>query len=385
MREVNATLVVDLGNSETRVMVQSGVGRNGLVRQRMSLVSNKYASLRDDYVIPETYTEENSSVLHTEDGELFANGLLVDREFSVAPLRPTNLEKKHESKVTMITIQRAFLEGYRMLAQMYRTGMSNLDVTWKVVYLLPPNDISEGAKVLYDKIVGLKTLEFLLPEFSVELKIEGAKVYPEGFAAYIGTLMRRGKVVNEEFAGLLQSTTLIVDIGAGTTDFFVVEGMDTIDSTKSTIQIGGNNVTASLRQKLASAGLNLTDKIIEKGVHTGYVKDGAKTIKVIPALIAAKQDTASVLLGSIISYLESANYNIRTIENLLVVGGGSIASEVEGVKSLSEYVVDRLKDFAPNIQLVDLPKEYKGEDATGSELNPRLLNILGAGVLAEMG
>ena len=93
MREVNATLVVDLGNSETRVMVQSGVGRNGLVRQRMSLVSNKYASLRDDYVIPETYTEENSSVLRTEDGELFANGLLVDREFSVAPLRPTNLEK----------------------------------------------------------------------------------------------------------------------------------------------------------------------------------------------------------------------------------------------------------------------------------------------------
>ena len=101
--------------------------------------------------------------------------------------------------------------------------------------------------------------------------------------------------------------------------------------------------------------------------------------------MAAKQDTASVLLGSIISYLESANYNIRTIENLLVVGGGSIPSDIEGVKSLSEYVVERLKDFAPNIQLVNLPKEYKGEDTTGGELNPRLLNILGAGVLAEMG
>ena len=165
----------------------------------------------------------------------------------------------------------------------------------------------------------------------------------------------------------------------------MVEGMDTIDSTKSTIQIGGNNVTASLRQRMASAGLSLTDKVIEKGVRTGYVKDGAKTIKVVKALVAAKQDTASVLLGSIISYLESANYNIRTIENLLVVGGGSIPSDIEGVKSLSEYVVERLKDFAPNIQLVNLPKEYKGEDTTGGELNPRLLNILGAGVLAEMG
>ena len=130
MREVNATLIVDLGNSETRVMVQSGLGRNGLVRQRMSLVSNKYASLREGYEVPETYTEENSSILRTKDGELFANGLLVEREFSVAPLRPTNLEKKHESKVTMITIQRAFLEGYKLLSQMYRTSMSNLDVTW---------------------------------------------------------------------------------------------------------------------------------------------------------------------------------------------------------------------------------------------------------------
>ena len=76
-------------------------------------------------------------------------------------------------------------------------------------------------------------------------------------------------------------------------------------------------------------------------------------------------------------------FPLQTVENLLVVGGGSIPSDIEGVESLSTYLVNRLKEFSPNIELVPLPKEYKGEDSTGAETNPRLLNILGAGVLSE--
>lgn len=385
MKEVNATLVIDLGNSETRVLVQSGIGRNGLVRQRLNLVSNNFAPIFEGYVVPENYSEEDTVIFKTPDGEVFANGLLVEREFSTMAIRPTAMEKKHTSKVTMLTIQRAFYEGYKMLSEMYRCSIRNLDVTWKVSYLLPPNDIESGGQVLYDKIMKLGHLEFIMPEFSVDLNIESAKVFPEGFAAYIGTIMRRGRNINDEFSHLLSSTTLIVDIGAGTTDFFIVEGMDTIDSTKATIQVGGNDVTSALRQLLIRSGINLPESVVEEGIRSGKVKDGANSIDVIPGIIRAKQSTGYKLIRDIISYLENANYSIRTVENLLVVGGGSLPSDIEGVKSLSEYVVDRLKDFAPNISLVSMPKEYKGEDVTGAELNPRLLNILGAGVLSEVG
>ena len=73
------------------------------------------------------------------------------------------------------------------------------------------------------------------------------------------------------------------------------------------------------------------------------------------------------------------------IENLLVVGGGSLASKVEGVESLSTYLVNRLKDFAPNIELVTFEEKFNDYGEQLPETNPRLLNILGAGVLAERG
>lgn len=383
MKQINATLIVDLGNSETRVMVQSGVGRSGLVKQRLSSVSNQFAPIPDGYTIPETYTSENTTIFQTEDGEVFANGLLVEREFQMMALRPTAIQKKQESKVSMLTIQRAFLEGYLLLSKMYRCSPDSLDVTWKVTYLLPPNDIEHGGKILYDKITGLKSINFSMPSVSADLKIEGATVFPEGFAAYVGTLMRRGRVVNEEFKYLLSSTTLVVDIGAGTTDFFVIKGMETIDSTKSTTQIGGNNVIAYVRQGLIKNGITLPESVIEEGVRTGFVKDGSRTMGIAKGISQAKDFVAYSLINEITSYFEGNQFPLRTIENLLVVGGGSIPSEIEGVESLANYLVNRLKEFSPNIELVPLPKEYNGEDESGAETNPRLLNILGAGVLSE--
>lgn len=385
MKVIDATLVVDLGNSETRVLVQSGVGRSGLVRQRLSTVSNQFAPLAEGYNPPEVYTEENTSIFKTEDGETFANGLLVEREFQMMAIRPTAIQKKQESKVSMLTIQRAFMEGYKLLGEVYRCSVKSLDVTWKVTYLLPPNDIELGGKMLYEKITGLKHLNFIMPDFQVDLKIDGAKVFPEGFAAYIGTLMRKGRVVNEDFKYLLNSTTLVVDIGAGTTDFFVVKGTETVDSTKSTTQIGGNNVIAFVRQGLIRKGITLPESVVEEGIRTGKVKDGSKVLNIAAGVAQSKDRVAYNLINEITSYFEANMFPLRTIENLLVVGGGSIPSEIEGVESLSTYLVNRLKEFSPNIELVPLPKEYLGKDETGSEMNPRLLNILGAGVLSEMG
>ena len=91
------------------------------------------------------------------------------------------------------------------------------------------------------------------------------------------------------------------------------------------------------------------------------------------------------MIDGLTSYLEGNGYPVRSIENLLVVGGGSLASQVEGVESLSTYLVDRLKDFAPNIELVTFQENLDEDGNQEVETNPRLLNVLGAGVLAEKG
>lgn len=385
MKIVDANIVIDMGNSETRVLVQSGIGRSGLIKQQLTTVSNIFSQISPDYEVPENYSEEDTVVFETADGEFYANGLLVEREFSMSALRPTALDPKPTSKVTMLTIQRAFLEGYRLLSNMYRCSLKSLDVTWNVTFLLPPNDIATGAKTLYGRIKGLEEINFTLPNFSTKLKINSVKAYPEGFAAYIGTVMRRGRIVSETHRHLLTSKTLVVDIGAGTTDFFVIEGMETIDSTRLTLPYGGNNIIARVKQALLSKNIQLPNKEIEKGVIEGKIKDGRNVINLAKSLAIFKTEVANTLIDGLTSYLEGNGYPVRSIENLLVVGGGSLASQVEGVESLSTYLVDRLKDFAPNIELVTFQENLDEDGNQEVETNPRLLNVLGAGVLAEKG
>ena len=385
MKIIDANIVIDMGNSETRVLVQSGIGRSGLIKQQLTTVSNIFSQISPDYEVPENYSEEDTVVFETADGEFYANGLLVEREFSMSALRPTALDPKPTSKVTMLTIQRAFLEGYRLLSNMYRCSLKSLDVTWNVTFLLPPNDIATGAKTLYGRIKGLEEINFTLPNFSTKLKINSVKAYPEGFAAYIGTVMRRGRIISDTHKHLLSSKTLVVDIGAGTTDFFVIEGMETIDSTRLTLPYGGNNIIARVKQALLSKNIQLPNKEIEKGVIKGKIKDGRNVINLAKSLAIFKTEVANTLIDGLTSYLEGNGYPVRSIENLLVVGGGSLASQVEGVESLSTYLVDRLKDFAPNIELVTFQENLDEDGNQEVETNPRLLNVLGAGVLAEKG
>lgn len=385
MKIVDANIVIDMGNSETRVLVQSGIGRSGLIKQQLTTVSNIFSQISPDYEVPENYSEEDTVVFETADGEFYANGLLVEREFSMSALRPTALDPKPTSKVTMLTIQRAFLEGYRLLSNMYRCSLKSLDVTWNVTFLLPPNDIATGAKTLYGRIKGLEEINFTLPNFSTKLKINSVKAYPEGFAAYIGTVMRRGRIISDTHKHLLSSKTLVVDIGAGTTDFFVIEGMETIDSTRLTLPYGGNNIIARVKQALLSKNIQLPNKEIEKGVIEGKIKDGRNVINLAKSLAIFKTEVANTLIDGLTSYLEGNGYPVRSIENLLVVGGGSLASQVEGVESLSTYLVDRLKDFAPNIELVTFQENLDEDGNQEVETNTRLLNVLGAGVLAEKG
>ena len=385
MKIVDANIVIDMGNSETRVLVQSGIGRSGLIKQQLTTVSNIFSQISPDYEVPENYSEEDTVVFETADGEFYANGLLVEREFSMSALRPTALDPKPTSKVTMLTIQRAFLEGYRLLSNMYRCSLKSLDVTWNVTFLLPPNDIATGAKTLYGRIKGLEEINFTLPNFSTKLKIISVKAYPEGFAAYIGTVMRRGRIISDTHKHLLTSKTLVVDIGAGTTDFFVIEGMETIDSTRLTLPYGGNNIIARVKQALLSKNIQLPNKEIEKGVIEGKIKDGRNVINLAKSLAIFKTEVANTLIDGLTSYLEGNGYPVRSIENLLVVGGGSLASQVEGVESLSTYLVNRLKDFAPNIELVTFQDNVDEDGNQEVETNPRLLNVLGAGVLAEKG
>lgn len=378
MVQGKANLVVDLGNSETRVLTMFGVTQKGDRRHRLSILDNRYADVPNDYKVSDDYSEENTTIFYMDNG-YWCNGKLCEDEFSVFAIRPTAQEKKYESDVTRLTLRRAFLQGLMDLSDIANAGISALDVDWDVTVLLPPGDLGAGAAKIADMVKEIKGIRFVMPEVEKEIKINSVKVMPEGFCAFISVLMDLNSDVREDYKYLLEGSTLLFDIGAGTTDIVVVKDGHPIDNTRTTVEIGGNNVHQKVRNLLREKyDLTLPERTVRVGVERGFVKDGSKRIDLVDMIADAQNDVAKTFISEAKSFFERTQYPVRTIENLLICGGGAEESKVDGVEPIGRYLFEYMKRLSPNISNVELPC---GKD--GEKVSPRLLNIYGAGTLSK--
>ena len=187
MVEGKAKLVIDLGNSETRVITQFG-GKSVL-----TVLPNMVSDLTDGAVATfmksEDYNEETSRIFEYK-GVNYCNGELCEKEFGVTAMTPTALLKKYDTLISELNIQNAFRQGFESVSRIANCDMQSVDVEWDVTVLLPPEDIEIGSKVISKKIQGMKTLNFKMPELVKVLDVLSVKVLPEGFAAFIGILFK---------------------------------------------------------------------------------------------------------------------------------------------------------------------------------------------------
>ena len=146
--------------------------------------------------------------------------------------------------------------------------------------------------------------------------------------------------------------------------------------------IGGNNIHSRVRRELSNEGIYLTDEVLREGVTTGYVWSGSRKIDIIPYIERAKDAVSYQLVDSVQEFFESSMINTRTIANVLVCGGGAEESDNPNIRSLSSYIYTYMKKIAPDIKIVEIPSTVKS-DGSLEKISPRLLNILGAGILAD--
>lgn len=379
-----AVLVVDLGNSETRVITKFGTTQKGNPRWKLRNLSNRYNiipdSKVDQYLTGGVYTSEKSKIFNMG-GTYYSSGELCDVEFGSTAVRPTALEKKYDSLVSKLTLNTAFCVGYEMISEMTNSDMSSVCVEWDVVLLLPPDDIELGAKKLADMVRSITQVNFKMPELSKEVKVNKVNIFPEGFAALISVLFESKNKVREEYKYLLEPdvTTLICDIGAGTTDFVLARGSNVVSSSRFTREIGGNNVHQRVRRLLKERGIALSDSAVRLGCERGYVKSGASKKSIIDELSTAKRDVSRQLVDAVQEFFENNMMPILGINNILVVGGGAESSEEKGIDPISMYIIDFMKRLSPDINLVEIP-EVEIDGVT--RRSPRLLNIIGAAILA---
>lgn len=404
MIQGNATLVVDLGNSSTKGMVLFGKdSQTGKFRERSFDLSNQFAIVSPDYEVPSDYSDTTSTVL-TIDAEVngkpvkgtFCNGEVQQKEKPTGILRPTATRKKYELDTTALSFELAFLYGYKAIMDMQRVSdFSQLDITWKVVTLLPPGDIDGGKEKIEEIIKSIKSINTSYPVCNLPVNIERIAVLPEGYCAYIAVVYDKGHVYRPDYKFLNNETVIVFDVGAGTTDCMLVSEGKLVQTSRLTVGKGGNNVFQIVKRDLELQGLTLDDSDIQRGVIKGFVKDGSKKIPIDDIVNKAKSEVASIIIEEFTGYLERTDIKVRSIGYVLVCGGGSMNdSDCEEIKPLSEGLVNNFKELSPNVSLIDIPTHVVSKvDETNEDgvckkveekISPRDLNLIGASILAEL-
>lgn len=398
MNQGKATLVLDFGNSETRGILLFGRdATTGKLRERAFRLSNRFNEVEEGFVLPQDYDEETSTVLRVEGtangavvSGMYVNGEVQQKEYNVAPIRPSAIEKKYNAITTVMSYELAVLHAYKAIQRMLRTSsITELDITWDIVVLLPPGDVDLGREKMVELIKSVGYVDATYPQVRMPITVNRITVLPEGFCAYIGAVYDRGKVIRKEMEYLTKEVTLVCDIGAGTTDILIVSKGGVINTSKFTINRGGNNVIQLVRSALRAEGITLSETEIAEGIINGYVRDGVKTFDLTEILAKAKKEIAQQLVADMQGYLEETQFPIRSIARILVCGGGAMSSE--NSKSLGDSILEYLRKLAPNVELVELPfHEILTPDEDGVmhkekvRISPRDLNVLGASIFGEM-
>lgn len=384
--KVQARLVIDFGNSETRVAV--------LVNGKTSPVTvlpNAFAPIGDDYVIPDQYVadelngkpnELRSIIFRAPQGlgageptHLYAAGPLADREFSMSAKRPSSaIATKAQSETTLWSFHYAVFVGRELVAKLLRKKPESLEITWDVTLLAPPSETGKGET--FKKIFTLaKSVEIVAPErVSIPIKVDNVSVLAEGLGGFSATVFTPARGTVADYADCVNEPIIVLDFGAGTTDVTFIKALTPITSASASFPFGGNAIAELVTQFVKQEyGRSLSREAATEAVLTGTIRSGAKRKDVSRQVNAARNEVAGSITSSLRGTFEANRFAPDEFAYLLVIGGGAVRTAnaedlAEPVEPLAESVVRQVRSFAPDIELL-LVKEG---------INLRTLNIEGA-------
>jgi hypothetical protein len=384
-----ATLIVDLGNSETRVKTYFGRTQKGNRRSKLSYISNVFSTIeREDDLQRALGNSEyngNNSKVFSVNGIKYCNGMIQDSEFNATSFRPTAQDKKYTSLSTKLSMYCAFMRGYEDISRWTQTDIESLSVEWNVTVLLPAGDLDLGAEKLADMIKNLGSLNFEMPNVKKDLNILRVNVLPEGFAALLGVMFQSYGKLRPGYEQIADKDTytLIIDIGAGTTDISVAKGGKVISNSRKSVEVGGNNVQVAVKKMLSKKGLNrIKDTWFREACETGILRVGVNRLEIFDEINSAKSMVAVKLVNAIKEFLEENTVDIMDVSYLLVCGGGAVVNEgITELEPIANYITKYLAEISMGIELIDMP-DYE-DDGEILQVSPRLLNIIGASIASE--
>lgn len=361
-------ILVDLGNSETRI----SIARNNVFED--FVFSNRFAKLESKYNIPTEYRNDKSTIFKYN-GASYANGVIVSKEFpSTKLIKPYAKQTKTGQLSTDLTWNLIFIRTLLYLAEVTQTPIEDLDVTFDIRMLLPPSEHDKCSEEIKQEIMKITEVTVFVPvRLKKEIKISSVVVLPEGATAYIGCVYKdmNGQLTvvpeNEPFT---TGNVLVIDIGAGTTDIVNIKDTELVVASKDTLKEGGNVIESDMKQRIARKfDYTPDDEAMRIALETGILEKGMDKLPVEDMVCEAKESLGFVLKNFLMDYLNRSSIDIQSVKGILVVGGGALPTERDGAivaPPMADVLLKFIHEMTTSAHLVNLCGR-----------NPRSLNLEG--------
>jgi hypothetical protein len=364
----HVSIAIDLGNSQTRYSILY----KGAWVDRTA--SNRFIHLMPGYEVPVEY-QNDKSLIFRYDELSYGNGDIVGREFSHSAVKPTAIKSKTEQVCSMLSINVILINTFKYFAEKWNKPITALDLAFDIFVLLPASEHAKSANVIASKIQNITSIDILSPmKVQRSVNISSVKVLAEGVAAYMGAMYEftpTGEMVEREVnQKFLTGETLVIDVGAGTTDISLIKDSSVVLNSKESFREGGNRVEADCKNIIhTDFDYYPSDEAIRGILENGILLKGAKEINAEKYLNTAKRDFGMRLNNFLLEYLERNNVELRDLKGLLVAGGGALPTYRDGQKvspAMCDVLIELISEVTDSVELVD---------TTGC--NPRTLNIDG--------
>lgn len=387
---MDAKLVIDLGNSETRLLV-AFTDNEGTKRHIISRLDNKYKvmpfgveGLLDKF---EGFTPDTTYAYYADD-MVICMGLYATTNYAMLE-QPTTTLKKHQNHTTRWAIPAVFMRAYEILAEAMGTTIDNLDtVYWTVVVCLPAQELEVGKEPTTDMFKNTNKVDMLFPSRTFEIHCTNAKIVPEGFSSLVACAFDENRTPID--TTLLSGYTLVIDIGEGTTDLCVTRNGTIMKESLYTITYGGRDLLRNVRNAVVTKGFReQSDHFYEMVTRQGYYQLSNGTILDFSKDVARlRADLTRKVCIELTKFFENMQFSLTDLDHIVIVGGGAVdKSENSMYTIVKDYLVSLLEKsdsiVDPITHKVELYSPEKGLTMERPDDYYRLLNVIGADIYSQ--
>ncbi|MGM0941304.1 MAG: ParM/StbA family protein [Bacillota bacterium] len=361
---------IDIGNAKTEIAYEVN-GEINFVRQP-SVISYlprtpESNDMATDQIIDNLYdnlTVHISSSAIKRNGDYYVGKKAMQHD-GIKTTMMISLGGKSNHDLPLITS--LSMVAAKALKDTYKKGKDlekNINVDLTLATAIPSSEYSkQSAKILEDRFKGshLVTLYIGEEHVLVTINIKNCKVTEEGRTAMLAFLDSDDEILNEFIETYANKSipkntkefkdarTLHVDIGDGTSEFVVIEGVNPVQGLSKGKRLGVGHAS-DLAITLLREQINISDKFTRQQLQEWLKRKNEKGELARDLMKEATFGQAQTILEEIkLSYQELASSDV---DYIVAHGGGSI--------TFKEDLYNELIDFAEHnhFKIVWIPKKY---------------------------